>query len=193
MLAPSPTRPGCMFPVFAVSGRAPCARPYVPSRFPALRNNIALAARSSRPALPRLRVLKDADFDVAASPLPSTRAPAAAPAAAAVGSLFGAISLITGSTVGAGMLALPEVTAPAGFYPTAAGLLATWALLTAEAMLMAEVNLALLARSKPEDAGKIVTLRQMAQRTLGPGGKGKKNFIFFIIFTSFFSLFLLFS
>ena len=87
------------------------------------------------------------------------------------GTLFGAISLITGSTVGAGMLALPEVTAPAGFIPTAAGLCLTWVLLAAEALLMAEVNLALLERAKPKDAGKIVTLRQMAQKTLGKSGK----------------------
>lgn len=92
-------------------------------------------------------------------------------AATAAGSLFGAIALITGSTVGAGMLALPEVTAPAGFGPTAAGLIATWALLVAEALLMAEVNLELMKQAKPEDAGKIVTLRKMAEQTLGKPGK----------------------
>jgi tyrosine-specific transport protein len=92
-------------------------------------------------------------------------------AAAAAGSLFGAIALITGSTVGAGMLALPEVTAPAGFGPTAVGLVATWALLVAEALLMAEVNLELMRQAKPEDAGKIVTLRKMAEQTLGKPGK----------------------
>lgn len=94
---------------------------------------------------------------------------------AAVGTLFGAIALITGSTVGAGMLALPEVTAPAGFVPTAVGLTATWALLTAEALLMAEVNLTLLERADPQDAGKIVTLRHMAERTLGKPGKSELN------------------
>jgi tyrosine-specific transport protein len=92
-------------------------------------------------------------------------------AATAAGSLFGAIALITGSTVGAGMLALPEVTAPAGFGPTAAGLIATWALLVAEALLMAEVNLELMKQANPEDAGKIVTLRKMAEQTLGKPGK----------------------
>jgi hypothetical protein len=52
------------------------------------------------------------------------------------GSLFGAIALITSSTTGAGMLALPAVTAPAGFLPTAATLTAIWALLTVEALLI---------------------------------------------------------
>jgi tyrosine-specific transport protein len=90
---------------------------------------------------------------------------------AAAGTLFGAIALITGSTVGAGMLALPEVTAPAGFGPTAAGLIATWALLVAEALLMAEVNLELMSQAKPQDEGKIVTLRKMAEDTLGKPGR----------------------
>ena len=35
-------------------------------------------------------------------------------APAASSGLFGAVALITGSTIGAGMLALPAVTAPAG-------------------------------------------------------------------------------
>ena len=71
------------------------------------------------------------------------------------------------------MLALPEVTAPAGFGPTAVGLVGIWVLLAAEALLMAEVNLTLLERAKPEDAGTIATLREMAERTLGKPGKSE--------------------
>ena len=117
----------------------------------------------------------------------------------AAGNIFSAIALITGSTVGAGMLALPQVTAPAGFVPTTAGLGITWAMLTMEALLLAEVNLDIWHRtknsnefyaeiSKEADAatplsedggsrqqdvgGKLVTLRQMAEETLGAPGKG---------------------
>jgi amino acid permease len=39
--------------------------------------------------------------------------------------VLGAIALITGSTVGAGILALPSVTAPAGFGPSTGRLLLT--------------------------------------------------------------------
>jgi tyrosine-specific transport protein len=106
------------------------------------------------------------------------------------GTLFSAIALITGSTVGAGMLALPAVTAPAGFIPTAAGLSATWLLLTLEALLLAEVNLTLMDRQQsrdrrehaslvnqesPTDAAssppRLITLREMAEETLGAPGK----------------------
>ncbi|KAL4459158.1 hypothetical protein ABPG75_014023 [Micractinium tetrahymenae] len=99
---------------------------------------------------------------------------------------MGAVALITGSTVGAGMLALPAVSAPAGIVPTSAGLVAIWALLTLDALLIAEVNLAALAaRSGRSNAdsrsnadvgaapaeGGIVTLRQMAEFSLGKAGK----------------------
>jgi hypothetical protein len=99
--------------------------------------------------------------------------------AGATGSIFGAIALITGSTVGAGMLALPSVTAPAGFGPTATALTAMWALLTVESLLIAEVNLRVSEGLTAEggsgsgaDDGRIVTMRQMAEATLGPSGKG---------------------
>lgn len=94
------------------------------------------------------------------------------------------------------MLALPSVTAPAGYGPTATLLVGLWGLLTAEALLLAEVNLSVGAAILPPwhplnsgDAasgagsteggseggaapGRIVTLRQMAEHTLGEPGKG---------------------
>eukprot|EP00897_Mesotaenium_endlicherianum_P004229 jgi/Mesen1/3834/ME000207S02840 len=62
------------------------------------------------------------------------------------GSIFGAMALITGTTVGAGILALPAVTAPAGFFPSATVLCSVWAFLVVEALLLAEVNISLLQR-----------------------------------------------
>ncbi|GAB4818997.1 hypothetical protein N2152v2_006043 [Parachlorella kessleri] len=82
------------------------------------------------------------------------------------------------------MLALPSFTAPAGLGPSAALLVATWGLLTLEALLIAEVNLAVgeelrssqfASGTRPGPAGEeqMVTLRQMAEHTLGPAaGKG---------------------
>lgn len=105
------------------------------------------------------------------------------------------------------MLALPSVTAPAGFGPTAALLVGLWGLLTMEALLIAEVNLNIRAVLHATAAGggsstegvrsggsatgsssssiegegsggsggsdRIVTLRQMAEYTLGEAGKGE--------------------
>lgn len=48
--------------------------------------------------------------------------------------------------MGAGILALPAVSAPAGFLPSAATMVACWALLAAEALLLADINLAVRAQ-----------------------------------------------
>ena len=110
-------------------------------------------------------------------------------------SVLSAVALIVGSSVGAGVLALPAVSAPAGLAPSATALVGVWALLTAEALLIAEVNLSLLgarkrerkqrrrrtrgtrgrsnaeeALSDDEDNDAIVTLREMARETLGEQG-----------------------
>lgn len=88
------------------------------------------------------------------------------------GSVLGAIALITGSSVGAGMLAMPAATAAAGFIPSAALMTGSWGLLTLEALLLVEVNLAVAKalRAKGENLDSIVSLRSMAAETLGPFG-----------------------
>eukprot|EP00887_Chlorella_sp_A99_P006995 scaffold2.g6995.t1 len=69
------------------------------------------------------------------------------------------------------MLALPAVTAPAGLVPTATSLCGMWVLLTLEALLIAEVNVALHEERGEKDARSIITLHQMAEATLGSPGK----------------------
>jgi tyrosine-specific transport protein len=75
------------------------------------------------------------------------------------------------------MLALPAVSAPAGILPTSLSLTAIWGLLTLDALLIAEVNLAVRAARSSiaggSSGGGIVTLRQMAEFTLGKAGKGE--------------------
>lgn len=56
------------------------------------------------------------------------------------GSVFGAMLLITGSCVGAGMLALPIMTGLAGFIPSLFMFLIAWAFMTLCALLLIEVN-----------------------------------------------------
>jgi tyrosine-specific transport protein len=109
------------------------------------------------------------DFDVDSPTTVQCKPEVSSPAG---GTMFGAICLITGSTVGAGILALPSVTAPSGAVPSGIGLVGTWALLTAQALLMAEVNLNLLSTKKADGNLQLVTLRQMAELTLAGGTKG---------------------
>jgi tyrosine-specific transport protein len=59
----------------------------------------------------------------------------------AAGSVVGAASLVAGTTVGAGILALPSATAAAGFLPSAAALIVAWVYMTMSGLLVAELTL----------------------------------------------------
>jgi tyrosine-specific transport protein len=79
----------------------------------------------------------------------------------------GCASLLAGTMVGAGVLALPAVSAPAGFVPASGALLLTWAYMAAAAMLGAEVALhTSCALGRPNG----VSLLSQARLTLGPLG-----------------------
>ncbi|GJP52358.1 hypothetical protein CLOM_g11481 [Closterium sp. NIES-68] len=114
-------------------------------------------------------------------------APAAPPASrSGGGTILGAVTLIIGSSVGAGVLALPSETAPAGFFPSSTVLIGCWAFLVLQALLLAEVNVALLKerseKSNPANASSsssaaeaergsdVLSYRTMAEATLGPLG-----------------------
>ncbi|GLJ52829.1 hypothetical protein SUGI_1125470 [Cryptomeria japonica] len=90
------------------------------------------------------------------------------------GTLIGAISLITGTSFGSGILALPARTASAGFIPSAVSMLICWGFLMLEALLLAELNVALLRQQDPSQPGKamsvVISFRTMAEQTLGKWG-----------------------
>lgn len=74
----------------------------------------------------------------------------------------GSVLLICGTCIGAGMLALPVVSAPSGFLPAVALLSICWLVMYVSGLLVLEVNLWL-----PEESSFI----SMAQHTLGKGGQ----------------------
>lgn len=76
--------------------------------------------------------------------------------------LIGGILLVSGTTIGAGMLALPVVTGLAGLIPTLALFVIYWCYMTFTALLLLEVNLWMEGN---------VNLITMAKRTLGRGGE----------------------
>ena len=173
-------------------------------------------SRSRKRLLPSLEDLRpqqrgEGEGDSAAALLSATTAATAAASpstpptssssssSSSTNNVLSAVALIVGSSVGAGVLALPAVSAPAGLAPSATALVGVWALLTAEALLIAEVNLSLLGAKKRErrrklglrrgqgsrggsgagagpeqdssdDEDAIVTLREMARETLGEQG-----------------------
>lgn len=77
--------------------------------------------------------------------------------------LIGGILLVAGTSVGAGMLALPISTGLAGFYPSLLLFILFWIFMTFTGLLMLEVNLWM-----DENNTNLIT---MAKRTLGPAGE----------------------
>lgn len=76
--------------------------------------------------------------------------------------LFGGVLLVAGTTIGAGMLAIPISTGMAGFLPTLALFILYWLLMSYTALCFLEVTLAMKERE--------TNLISMAQRTLGKWG-----------------------
>lgn len=82
------------------------------------------------------------------------------------GSLPGAIALVAGTTVGAGMLALPTVCQSSGIVPSTTALVLCWGYMLGTGLLLLEVNLDAM-RATGNTNASIVT---MADRTLGANG-----------------------
>ena len=78
------------------------------------------------------------------------------------GSLTGGILLVTGTSIGAGMLALPVMTAFTGFFPSLLLLGVGWLFMFITALLLLEVSLAIEGESN---------MISMAQHTLGRWGQ----------------------
>lgn len=91
------------------------------------------------------------------------------------GSLFGAILLIAGCCIGAGMLGLPVVSAMTGFQPSLVMFLISWLYMVTTGFLLLEINLGF----KEE-----VSIVTMAQRTLGKVGKSIAWIFFLFLFYS---------
>lgn len=80
-----------------------------------------------------------------------------------LGKFIGSILILIGTAIGAGMLALPLISAVAGFTVAAVLMILVWALMTITGLLVLEVNLALEPRA--------CSFSSMADRTLGKTGK----------------------
>lgn len=86
---------------------------------------------------------------------------------------LGAVLLITGCCIGAGMLGLPVLTSQAGFFPALVGLLFAWLFLLTTGLLLAEVTLWF------RQGAHLLT---MAEETLGKVGKSVACVTFLFLF-----------
>ncbi|XP_062210619.1 uncharacterized protein LOC133912073 isoform X3 [Phragmites australis] len=111
------------------------------------------------------------------------------------GSVAGAVALIVGTSIGSGILAVPQRTAPAGFIPSAACMITCWAFLVAEALLLVEINVRLRRRRNKDNGGgdlncrggdlEVISMKSMAQETLGEwGGNVATATYLFLSYTS---------
>lgn len=95
------------------------------------------------------------------------------------GTLSGAVALIAGSAVGGGVLAIPAATASAGVVPSLTFMTATWLFLCMQGLLLAEVTVATMKRTKKRSA----SILSLAKGTLGEG-TGKFLAVLFILFSN---------
>jgi tyrosine-specific transport protein len=91
------------------------------------------------------------------------------------GSVFGAIMLVAGCCVGAGMLGLPVLSSAAGFIPSAICYILAWLFMTCTGLLLLEVNLWFKDN---------VSIISMVDRTLGPLGRSLSWFLYLFLFYS---------
>ncbi|NNM42711.1 MAG: tyrosine transporter, partial [Chlamydiae bacterium] len=91
------------------------------------------------------------------------------------GSVFGGMLLITGSCVGAGMLALPILTGLAGFFPSLFVFLLVWVFMTLTGLLLVEVNGWFSTK---------VNLLSMVGHSMGKVGKGISWVLYLFLFYS---------
>lgn len=88
------------------------------------------------------------------------------------GSTLGATLLVTGTTIGGGILALPVATGVSGFFPSLFMMLLGWGFMTMTALYLAEVSLWM------EEGAHVIS---MASRFLGPLGKGTAWLLYLFI------------
>ncbi len=89
------------------------------------------------------------------------------------GSLLGGTLIIAGTCIGGGILGLPVVTAPGGFFPSTVIFLCCWAFMTLTGLLFLELSL-----NMKKDAN-IIT---MAKTTLGKGAAFFTTGLYFFLF-----------
>lgn len=93
------------------------------------------------------------------------------------GSVFDSATLIAGTTVGAGILALPLVTTPAGLLPSTVLMVLSWLYMLISGLLIAEANLQVMQRLGRSQVGLLATI----QNSLGRPGAIASGAIYIFI------------
>ncbi|KAL6123864.1 hypothetical protein ACLB2K_076381 [Fragaria x ananassa] len=104
------------------------------------------------------------------------------------GTIAGAVALIIGTSIGSGILALPEKASPAGLIPSSISMVICWGFLLIEALLLIEINVSMKRKKGKEDKEnelEVISIRTMAQETLGDWGGTLASLVYiFLGYTS---------
>lgn len=85
-------------------------------------------------------------------------------------SVGSASALVAGTTVGAGVLALPAATSSAGFVASSAVLIGSWAFMAVAALLVAETSVAVICSTGRADLGFLATVEALLGSRVGQIG-----------------------
>ncbi|MEN8447734.1 MAG: aromatic amino acid transport family protein, partial [Cyanobacteria bacterium J06555_13] len=97
-------------------------------------------------------------------PAPTSSTTPPAPAVTDSGALLSSISLVAGTTIGAGILALPAATLPSGLLPSSSLMIAVWLYMAASGFLIVEATLYTRAQLGQEDLGFLATVQHQLGR-----------------------------
>ncbi|KAB1202693.1 Tyrosine-specific transport protein 2 [Morella rubra] len=67
------------------------------------------------------------------------------------GTIAGAVALVIGTSIGSGILALPEKASPAGLFPSSISIVICWGFLLIEALVLVEINVALRRKKRVKE------------------------------------------
>jgi len=104
------------------------------------------------------------------------------------GSLVGAALLFAGTAIGAGMLALPAETAPAGFIPSATSLVFCWAFTYVTSLITLEATSSVLVLQNKNKSASVssssIGFLSVSRRALGPWGERVTALLFWSLLSA---------
>jgi len=101
------------------------------------------------------------------------------------GSTLGAAALIAGTTIGAGVLALPAATAPTGFIPSSGALFLAWMYMGASALLIAELSMNRIADTGRPGVGLLDMQRTFLGENQAKLGAGAYFFLHYVVMVAY--------
>lgn len=101
------------------------------------------------------------------------------------GSVVGATALVAGTTIGAGVLALPTATAAAGFLPSSAALGIAWVYMTMSGLLIAELTMNRIGTSGRPGLGLLELYKNSLGGNLARVGSGAYFFLHYAIMVAY--------